>query len=136
MIVGGLWWLEQWHKWHAPYYQYADDSPEGMPASVLYASMTGVAPALAIGVSPYAQLQRVTMGLEDYVANRGYQGRQFRFSMSQGKFLFGRSLSKRMALRMAAKVGARFVPGVGWALLVVDAWAVGKWLGEKTNPFD
>ncbi len=135
MIIGGLWWLEQWHKWHSPYYQYADDSPEGQVGSVIYSIMTGVVPAVGIAVSPYGQLQRQTIRLESYIANRGYQGHQFRFSMSKGKFVFGRPLAKRAALKLGARIGARFVPGLGWALLVVDAWAVGKWIGKKTNPF-
>ena len=43
---------------------------------------------------------------------------------------------KKLVKRVAAKLVGRAVPGLGWALLIHDAWHVGKWIGEKTNPFD
>ena len=135
MIIGALWWLEQWHKAHKPYYQYADDSSYGMPASVLYATMTGVVPAAFIAASPYGQLQRITMGIEDYSSRRAYDKSTLHFST---KFPFARrkfvhSAGKRAALKFGARVGARFVPGLGWALFAVDMWHVGKWIGHKTK---
>jgi hypothetical protein len=137
MIVGGLWWLEQWHEAHKPFYKYADDSgPTGAAASVIYATMTGVAPAIAIGASPYGHMQLATMRMEDYVARRGYQGRHWNFDIVQKRFTFSRTFSHRLMLRTGAKIGARVIPYAGWALLMLDAWHVGKWIGEKTNPFD
>ncbi len=38
---------------------------------------------------------------------------------------------KKLITRIAAKLVGRAVPGLGWALLVMDAWAVGKWIGHK-----
>ena len=136
MFIHGLWWIEQWHEWHAPYYQYADDSPEGQVASPIYAILTGVAPAVGISLGTYGGIQAITMGLEDYVERRAYQGRHWAFDIKSARFTFSRSASRRMLLRGAAKVGARVVPGLGWALFAVDMWHVGKWIGKKTNPFD
>jgi len=35
---------------------------------------------------------------------------------------------------LATRVGARFIPVLGWGLLAYDLWHVGKWIGEKTSP--
>ncbi len=43
---------------------------------------------------------------------------------------------KTAGRKLAVRIGARAIPYVGWALLIWDAWNVGKWIGEKTNPFD
>ncbi len=41
-----------------------------------------------------------------------------------------------VARLIGAKVATRFIPVVGWGLFALDMWMVGKWIGEKTNPFD
>ena len=135
MFIHGLWWIEQWHEWHAPYYQYADDSPEGRVASPIYAIMTGVAPAVGISLGTYGGIQAITMGLEDYSSRRAYDKATLHFSTT---FPFARrqfvhSAGKRAALKFGARVGARFMPGLGWALFAVDMWHVGKWIGHKTK---
>ena len=33
----------------------------------------------------------------------------------------------------ATKVGSRFIPYVGWALLAYDLYKVGKWVGRKVG---
>ena len=136
MFIHGLWWVEQWHKAHKPFYQYADDSPEGQVGSVIYAITTGVFPAVGISLGTYGGIQQATMGLERYVENRVYQGHFWAFDMKSHRFTFSRSASRRMLLKGAAKVGARAIPYAGWALFALDMWHVGKWIGEKTNPFD
>lgn len=136
MIIGGLWWIEQWHKAHKKFYGYADDSPEGQVGSVVYAIMTGVAPAVAISASPYGYMQIVKHNADDYLARRGYQGRHWAFDIRSKRFTFSRSFSRRLLLRGGAKLATRAIPVVGWALFAWDMWLVGKWIGRKTNPFD
>jgi len=34
---------------------------------------------------------------------------------------------------VATRAGSRFIPYLGWALFAIDAWSVGKWIGEKTK---
>lgn len=139
MIRGAIWWLEQWHKANKPFYHFWDDSPEGQVGGPVFAMMTGIAPAIGIAVSPYGQLQRRTIALESYVAREAWsKGSPFVRSTPKG-LIFGKrfthSAGKRLILKGGAKLGARAIPYLGWALLVVDAWMVGKWIGEQTSPF-
>ncbi len=47
---------------------------------------------------------------------------------------YGWSTSKVAGRRLlAARIGARFIPYVGWALLAYDVYEVGKWVHGKTR---
>ena len=44
------------------------------------------------------------------------------------------AFAQRGGWRFAAtKIGSRFIPYAGAALLAYDLWSVGKWIGEKTK---
>ncbi len=139
MIRGAIWWLEQWHAMnkHYDFYDAWDDSPEGAVASPFYFAMTGVFPAVFIGVSPYGHMQRATMNLEGYVARKAWNKSNIVINARPPFFhrRFTHSAGKRLILKGGAKLGARAIPYLGWALLAVDAWMVGKWIGEQTSPF-
>ncbi len=45
-------------------------------------------------------------------------------------------LTASVGRKAAAKIASRWVPVLGWALFALDMWAVGKWVGKHTDPFD
>ncbi len=82
--------------------------------------------AALISSSPYAGIATLSGKLSWHAqanAERTFMARTF-----------GLNISKRQALKFGTtKVASRFVPYVGWGLLVYDLWNVGKWIGEKTS---
>ncbi len=107
----------------------------------------GTAPIwIGVGVSPYftlhQQAARMRWAVDDVrhtrkmTAKYGRLGGKFRTLTHWNWFPKHRSFAMRGGLRWTAtKVGSRFIPYVGWALLAVDLWSMGKWIGEKTSPW-
>ncbi len=132
MIIGSLWYLDQWYKnplgGGIARSMMASQSSEGemMPAALLYSLTTAGIPAVHIAGLPYHSIANVSYDMLDYVDRTD----------SIWRSQLPRLASKKGMLRLGAKVGGRAIPGLGWALFAVDMWHVGKWIGEKTNPFD
>ncbi len=107
----------------------------------------GTAPIwIGVGVSPYftlhQQAARMGWAVDDVrhtrriTAKYGRLAGKFRTMTHWNWFPKHRSFAMRGGLRWTAtKVGARFIPYLGWALLAYDLWSVGKWIGGKTSPW-
>ncbi len=101
---------------------------------------------IGVGVSPYytlyQQSARMKWAVDDVRHTRkmkaryGRLGAKFRTLTHWNYFPKHRAFAMRGGLRWGAiKVGSRFIPYVGWALLAADLWSLGKWIGEKTSPW-
>ncbi len=97
----------------------------------------------AVSLTPYYSMYQVHAGMSWAVKDIAYT-KAVRAAGGSTKFntmtLFNYSpkmlkFGSRGGLRLLAlKVGARFIPYAGWAILAYDLWSVGKWIGEKTSP--
>ena len=147
MFIGALWVLEQeqnafdylWGKAGLSMDKHPLDTRGG--STIVGLGMAGaIAQTGFIASQPYAHMIRWVGHEEDFLRklakhtprSAGGKGVPIGFSLRP----FGPKWMKASAGRkLAAKVGARFIPYAGWALLAVDMWHVGKWIGDKTNPF-
>ena len=143
MLSTAIWVLEQEAAWVSRNLTYTRQS-ENDPTGLIFASTFGVAQTAAISLTPYYQISKASSALRWVADDIAYSRKHpilSKFWPLTGhlhnyhpKLLrFARKGGMR---RLAVKVGARAVPGLGWALFAVDMWMVGKWIGEKTNPFD
>lgn len=92
-------------------------------------------------VLPYAALARYSgMAAEFTTAFEAGEYATYSMTARSPHFLKRRvvfRVSMKYAARYAAvKIGSRFLGPIGVALLMYDAWTLGKWIGRKTNPFD
>ena len=143
MIRASLWLLEQ--AWGAVSFIAAEDAH---PADVL--ALKGVVTAatapiwIGVGVMPYwkmhQQAARLAWAVEDVThtaamrAKYGALGAKFRTLTHWNWFPKHRAFAMRSPARLlVTKVGARFIPYAGWALLALDLYHVGKWGYGKTK---
>lgn len=109
------------------------------------AQVTSAVPLLAVAGAPYDVFIRSTDSLDRF--NRA--ARLQRTAMAQHSYMVrhGMSVSKssaahfahagvgrlrtKAALRFGARVGARLVPGLGWAMLAYDVYTVGKMVSNR-----
>jgi len=115
----------------------------------------GVGGALVAG-SPYHAIGRVATHLDDlnywahaarvnrshhaYMARRGMQissAGAAEIAFTQGRFIpmarpgsFPVRILRGRGVRIAAKLGGRLVPGLGWALLAYDVYTVAKMISD------
>lgn len=144
MFYVALWVLDQEAKALAPFYygerkQFAElNSAEQVfvtSAGILNLGILG-----AIGSMPYANLVGKRTQSLNYLAELSLESRYIRTGdlafkpayASRGFATRAPFAFKKLATRkFGARVGARFIPYVGVALLMWDAWNVGKWIGHK-----
>ena len=133
MISSAIWVLEQEHKWAKRNFSWGDRRiGPGDSAWLLAGIGFGIVQTAAISIMPYYSIIQAAGHADDYVWLRT-QPKGFSMS-SKGVRAVGWSTSRRAMLKYgAAKVGSRFIPYAGWALLAYDLWNVGKWIGEKTS---
>ena len=124
----------RWLNKRAPHGKVSD-----MPKShqlFLYSVGALNAGALGAGVAlPYAGLARASGKAAAFTAEfeaGGYSG----YTLARGRVTTS-AVGRKYAMRyIGAKVGARFLGPIGVALLMYDAWHLGKFIGKHTNPFD
>lgn len=136
MFITALWVLDQEYKvanwlWHKGGMSRPDR--ELTQKELFFATSVGLIPAAAqtaaIGSLGYSSLASVGGRIDDF-ARVGRLNDPIGFSISKGRV--SARYAKHGALKMgAAKLGARFIPYVGWALLATDVYLSGKWLYEK-----
>ncbi len=142
MIVGVFWYLQQWDRIHSPFYapvaEEVFSGNRGVLAAIPYAFVTGAAPAAMMGLTPYhflfnkpGEWAHTASMLDDELRSVKHIAHHF---PKLGP-LNRKAVKRMVARKLLLKVGSRFIPYVGLALLMVDAWHVGKWIGEKTSPF-
>jgi len=124
----------------------AEDADPFDVLSLKYVAALSTSPIwIGVAVSPYynihQQAARLSWAVDDVRHTRkvrakyGRLGAKFRTMGYWNYFPKHRSFAMRGGWRWgAAKVGSRFIPYVGWALLAWDLWTLGKWIGEKTSP--
>ena len=143
MIRASIWFVE--HLWGGVDYIAHEDAD---PTDVFYLKMVGAmatSPIWAgIAITPYwkihQQAGRFAWAVDDVRhtkkmrAKYGRLGAKFRTFTYWNHFPKHRAYALRGGARWAAmKVGSRAIPYLGWALFALDAWSVGKWIGEKTK---
>ena len=144
MFYGALWVLDQEAKALAPfYYGERKQFAELNTAEQIFVTSVGVlnlGVLSFIGSSPYTFLWGKTTQSRQYLAELALEDRYIRTGSkafkpsyaSRGFATRAPFAFKRLATRkLAARVGARFIPYVGVAFLMWDAWNVGKWIGHK-----
>ncbi len=136
MLITAIWVLEQENKWIRKHFTYTDPDPGNMAWYEAGAALTliagGSAQTAMITMMPYYGLSRAhetaQWAVRDTMWTRAVR-------RTRSFYPLNRLLAKPSAWRFAtAKVGSRFIPYLGWALLAYDLWSVGKWIGEKTSP--
>ncbi len=91
----------------------------------------------AIATMPYVGLSKVYAAAYDYqwlrtAPQHKIKGFRAGPGVPKGIHPYGWSSSKAAGRRLlAARIGARFIPYVGWALLAYDVYSVGKWAHER-----
>ncbi|HIO42456.1 MAG TPA: hypothetical protein EYN33_00355 [Gammaproteobacteria bacterium] len=126
MLIHGIWVTEQQFAWSKRNFSF----PKGNEGQFYIATSPFYAASFAaVSMAPYYGIASLSNSLS------------YKVESTVARYALGRSLGfkvgrRRLAKLLATKVASRFVPGLGWALLMVDAWHVGKWIGDKTNPFD
>ena len=141
MIIGALWYFDQWYD--SPFgggvardmMKHQSSEGEMIPAAFVWSAATFGVPAVHIAGMPYHSIFKKGAQLSEYVARTAptpvWLHPASKFDMTTMKWVLPRAkLSRKMLLRGVAKVGARAVPGLGWALLAVDLYHVGKWYME------
>ncbi len=141
MFITALWVLDQEYKaakwiWHKGGMSRPGGSFQKKPMTdreLFFATYFGLLPAMAqtgaIGSLGYSTIASVGGRVDDFV-RYSRLNEPIGFSLSRGKIT--PKFAKHSAFKMgAAKLGARFIPYVGWALLATDIYLSGKWLYEK-----
>jgi hypothetical protein len=145
MFITALWVLEQEARWVRSLLG-PDTTPGKLTADEIAAigvfGTMGAVQSFFITAAPYHGLYKMgsSMALDaeritEAISRDRWIGRSpmwRHFNLTWGTKPARSQLAKRLAL----KIGSRAVPGLGWALLAVDAWSVGKWIGNRWNPFD
>lgn len=121
MITPAFWVVEQEYFWFKRNLSPTRENSPHEIAAIPFYIVTGV----PIAATPYAQLVVAWDSARAMAAGDWYNKLH-----RQAGYKVGRRRIARVAI---GKIGSRFIPYVGWALLVVDLWALGKWIGEKTS---
>jgi len=120
MLIHGIWVTEQQFAWSKRNFSF----PKGNEGQFYIATSPFYAASFAaVSMAPYYGIASLSNSLS------------YKVESTVARYALGRSLGFKVGRRRLA-IASRFVPGLGWALLMVDAWHVGKWIGDKTNPFD
>lgn len=135
MIIGAFWYLDKWA--HSGFGDFAwsmaktdDGENMMMPGALVFSLATAGVPALAIAAMPYQTISVASSKLDEYVYRTSTTGKMSSFSFTKRRFVY----SNRWLLRSAAKIGARAVPGLGWALLAYDLYTVADWYMRSDDP--
>jgi len=143
MIRAAIWLLE--HQWNAVNYIAAEDAHPADVMALKLVTTAATAPIWAgVAVMPYwkmhQQSARMAWAVKDVAhtarirARFGSTAAKFRTMTYWNWFPKHRAFAGRSAARFAiTKVGARFIPYVGWGLLAYDLYSVGKWVHGKTR---
>ncbi len=130
-----------------------DDSSSGSPkrmsdlspAEQVFVSTAGTGWVIAhsyVAAQPYAQMfgyaakeDRFLRELALHSArSSGGMGVSLGFRWGVGiKGFQTKFMTATAGRKLAAKAASRFIPYAGWALLALDLWHVGKWIGEQTS---
>jgi len=108
------------------------------------AQVTSAVPLALVAGAPYDAFIRATDSLDRFnradrlrrtaVAQHSYMVRHgMPVSKSSARHFAAAGVGRlrtKAALRFGAKLGARFVPGLGWALLAYDVYTVGKMITD------
>lgn len=126
--IAALWVLDQ----ELEYYKTAKRRP---PVGSLThtALMAGAAAQTAVLTFPsYWGMYRTWEKMDNFVYDMHPNNRvSFSLTKSGGVRAIVPRMTRRQLFRFgAAKVGSRFIPVVGWGLLIIDAWSIGKYVGE------
>ena len=135
MIVGAFWFLDQWVDSGFGDFAWSmakDDDGENMmmPGALVFSLATAGIPAVTIAAMPYHTISVASSKLDEYVYRTSTTGKMSHFSFTKQRFVF----SRRWLLRSTAKVGARLVPGLGWALLAWDLYSLADWYMRSDDP--
>lgn len=115
------WVIQQEYLWvQRNFSSTQENSPFQLAAVPFY-----IASGVPVAATPYASLV-VAWDSATLLADDAWYIRLHR----QAGYKIGR---RRAAKVLVGKIGSRFIPYVGWALLMLDAWNLGKWIGEKTS---
>ncbi len=127
MISGAVWYLDKWskHKYggQATWAMTAPGSNreyDMMPAALIYGLFTAGIPAVHIAAMPYAKIADLSYDLAEYASRTD----------SIWRSQIPKFFTRKGMLRVGAKIGARALPVVGWALLAYDVYNVSKWYLE------
>ncbi len=144
MFYMALWAAEQEAKALAPLYygERKQFSELGKTEQWFFGTvgMANLGLLTAIGSMPYAQLVGKHTQSLNYLAELSLETRYIRTGdiafkpsyASRGFATRAPFAFKKLAIRkLAARAGARFIPYVGVAFLMWDAWNVGKWIGHQ-----
>jgi len=147
MLSVALWVLEQEYKFAKKHFTYTDPNPEKIDsweaAAVFTAITAGSLQTSAISFQPYYGLYKAHAATQWAVRDTLWTQAVKKTGALGGKFntytfynLYPRvgAFAQKGGWRFAAtKVGSRFIPYVGWALLAYDLYKVGKWVGRKVG---
>jgi hypothetical protein len=144
MFYMALWAAEQEAKILAPFYygERKKFSELGSAEQMFFGAIGSANLGLLVGLGsmPYAQLAGKHTQSLNYLAELSLEARYIRtgdIAFKPGYAKRGLATRapfsfKRLATRkLAARAGARFIPYLGVAFLMWDAWNVGKWIGHK-----
>lgn len=138
MFITAAWALEQEYKAYkwlthgtsGKGRSWTDLSPAEQLAFGTVATGWGAA-HVAMGMMPYSQMGNVRGKLLDYQVSSKLAARSpSGFSIKGGK-ITPKWVRPSTAARFGAKIGARAIPYVGWALLAADLYYTGKWIQSK-----
>lgn len=137
MTLSVAWWLYEKQR-KAEKYSVTRRGEKASPSLVALSNYAAALGLAHLAGSPYHTIGRVTERLGAF--NRGVRAQQVARSQHSYMVRHGMNISKssashfaqagvgrarsRMALRIGAKMGARLIPGLGWALLVYDVYTV------------
>ncbi len=135
MLISAIWLLEAEYKFVK---KNTSDWPEfeGNEYEYMVIGMGAAMQSSVVSMMPYAGINRLAGAAEQYAWMRTapqHKIKGFRIKSPGFKAVpYGWSTSKAAGRRLlAARIGARFIPYVGWALLAYDVYSVGKWAHEK-----
>lgn len=143
MLRLALWILEQENK----AISWLVDEEKSSPVDVFALRVVmavGTAPIWGmVAIRPYYDLYTLhsatSWAVKDITYTAGVQAKygrtaaKFRTLTHWNYFPRTRAFAMRGGARWAVtRVGSKFIPVVGWALLVLDLWMLGTWIGEKT----
>jgi hypothetical protein len=138
MIIAAIWVLEQEAAWAKRNFAHSDHSQDSAALMIGLTSF-GVVQSSAISMTPYysiyRQAERFRWVADDMAwrAKHPFWSKIWPFTIHNYHPKLLAFARKGGARAIAVRVGSRFIPYVGWALLGYDLWNVGKWIGEKTS---
>lgn len=118
MITGAVWYLDQLatHKWGGKAAIRAVQIDDSLAGPMIIAGFAwGLVPAAHIAAVPYSKIVRTTQDIRSFLYRTSHY------------YIFPKG-SARARNKLLAKIGARAVPGLGWALLAYDLYSAGKYL--------